>query len=201
MAKNVLSKETRIGVLSEIINRSRLGLEKSTLYNFNNANIISFESGVKSLNDYDCKELVEESFNLAVIEKVDSKSFVEQFYKKMGINYAFKFNDECEDSYKKNNLDLGVKRISKASNVKKWRSVEENTIEILRGFDEIANNEFSAAVQYKEKYYLAIVNQSDNYIEICFISDPINSLNMTKRVTKWEWYCNSYDGNYTKYIV
>lgn len=28
MAKNVLSKETRIGVLSEIINRSRLGLEK-----------------------------------------------------------------------------------------------------------------------------------------------------------------------------
>lgn len=82
MAKNVLSKETRIGVLSEIINRSRLGLEKSTLYNFNNANIISFESGVKSLNDYDCKELVEESFNLAVIEKVDSKSFVEQFYKK-----------------------------------------------------------------------------------------------------------------------
>ena len=240
--RNVLSKETRIGVLSEIINRSRLGLEKSTLYNFNNANIISFESGVKSLNDYDCKELVEESFNLAVIEKVDSKSFVEQFYKKMGINYAFKFNDECEDSYKKNNLDLGVKRISKASNVKKWRSVEENTIEILRGFDEIANvldvaaqnvgydievitkdgthkyfevksvdnigapfsmtnNEFSAAVQYKEKYYLAIVNQSDNYIEICFISDPINSLNMTKRVTKWEWYCNSYDGNYTKYIV
>lgn len=78
----MLSKETRIGVLSEIINRSRLGLEKSTLYNFNNANIISFESGVKSLNDYDCKELVEESFNLAVIEKVDSKSFVEQFYKK-----------------------------------------------------------------------------------------------------------------------
>ena len=74
---------------------------------------------------------------MAVIEKVDSKSFVEQFYKKMGINYAFKFNDECEDSYKKNNLDLGVKRISKASNVKKWRSVEENTIEILRGFDEI----------------------------------------------------------------
>lgn len=58
------------------------------LYNFNNANIISFESGVKSLNDYDCKELVEESFNLAVIEKVDSKSFVEQFYKKMGINYV-----------------------------------------------------------------------------------------------------------------
>ena len=56
MAKNVLSKETRIGVLSEIINRSRLGLEKSTLYNFNNANIISFESGVKSLNDYDCKD-------------------------------------------------------------------------------------------------------------------------------------------------
>ena len=135
-----------------------------------------------------------------------------------------------------------MKRISKASNVKKWRSVEENTIEILRGFDEIANvldvaaqnvgydievitkdgthkyfevksvdnigapfsmtnNEFSAAVQYKEKYYLAIVNQSDNYIEICFISDPINSLNMTKRVKKWEWYCNSYDGNYTKYIV
>ena len=119
---------------------------------------------------------------------------------------------------------------------------KQNTIEILRGFDEIANvldvaaqnvgydievitkdgthkyfevksvdnigapfsmtnNEFSAAVQYKEKYYLAIVNQSDNYIEICFISDPINSLNMTKRVTKWEWYCNSYDGNYTKYIV
>lgn len=90
-----------------------------------------------------------------------------------------------------------MKRISKASNVKKWRSVEENTIEILRGFDEIANvldvaaqnvgydievitkdgthkyfevksvdnigapfsmtnNEFSAAVQYKENIILQL---------------------------------------------
>ena len=242
MAKNVLSKETRVSVLSEIINRARLGLDKSIIHNFNNANIISFESGVKSLNEYDDKELVEESFNLAVIEKVGAESCVEQFYKKIGINCKFKCNGEGENSFKKNNHNTAIKRISKVSNVKKWRTVEENTIEILRDFDEIinvldvaaqnvgydievitkdgvhkyyevksvdtigapfsmTNNEFSAAVQYKENYYLAIVNQSDSYIEICFICDPVNSLNMTKRVTKWEWYCNSYNGNYMKYIV
>lgn len=242
MSEQVFSKETRITVLTEIINRARLGLDKNMLHIFNNANIISFESGIKCLNDYDSNELIEDSFNLAVIEKVGSELFVEQFYKTIGVNYIRQYNNEDVNSSINNNHGEIKKAIMKTSNVKKWRSVEENTIEVLREFDEnvsvldvaaqnvgydieaittdgthkyyevksvdnigepfsMTNNEFSAAVQYKEKYILAIVNQNDSYIEICFIKDPINSLSMTKRVTKWEWYCNSYNGDTIKYTV
>ncbi|MGO5359509.1 DUF3883 domain-containing protein [Anaerofustis sp. LCP19S3_F7] len=62
----------------------------------------------------------------------------------------------------------------------------------------ITNNEFSTASQYKNNYYLAIACQNDKYIEICFVKDPINSLSLSKRVTRWEWICNEYEGEVIK---
>lgn len=59
----------------------------------------------------------------------------------------------------------------------------------------MTNNEFSSAVQLNEKYFLAIVQQDNEKIKICFINNPIKTLQLSKRVTRWEWYCNSYEGN------
>lgn len=62
----------------------------------------------------------------------------------------------------------------------------------------LTNNEYSNAHTYQNDYYLAIASQNNDFIEICFIQNPIEKLDLNKRVTKWEWICNSYEGKYSK---
>lgn len=231
----ILSKESRIEVMYELIDRSRFGLDKALLTKFNNANVITFNTDVKKVINCDKNDIIEDSFNAAVIEKVGSVVYVEQFYKVLGLKNIRQqgYNKEISPSIISRNVgSIGTKSV-----VKKWRTVEQNLGEILRSLDGVVNvidvaaqnvgydietimtdgthryyevksvdnmgnaftmtnNEFSAAVQYKYKYYLAIVQQDESRIEVCFICDPISTLNMTKRVTKWEWYCSSYTGEF-----
>ena len=231
----ILSKESRIEVMYELVDRSRFGLDKALLTKFNNAYVITFDTDVKKVINCDENDIIEDSFNAAVIEKVGSVAYIEQFYKVLGLKNI------CQQGYNKeispSIISRNVGGIGTKSVVKKWRTVEQNLGEILRSLDGVVNvidvaaqnvgydietimtdgthryyevksvdnmgnaftmtnNEFSSAVQYKDKYYLAIVQQDENRIEVCFICDPISTLNMTKRVTKWEWYCSSYTGEF-----
>lgn len=231
----ILSKESRIEVMYELVDRSRFGLDKALLTKFNNANVITFNTDVKKVINCDKNDIIEDSFNAAVIEKVGSVVYVEQFYKVLGLKNIRQqgYNKEISPSIISRNVGI----IGTKSVVKKWRTVEQNLGEILRSLDGVVNvidvaaqnvgydietimtdgthryyevksvdnmgnaftmtnNEFSSAVQYKDKYYLAIVQQDESRIEVCFICDPISTLNMTKRVTKWEWYCSSYTGEF-----
>lgn len=231
----ILSKESRIEVMYELVDRSRFGLDKALLTKFNNANVITFNTDVKKVINCDKNDIIEDSFNAAVIEKVGSVVYVEQFYKVLGLKNIRQqgYNKEISPSIISRNVgSIGTKSV-----VKKWRTVEQNLGEILRSLDGVVNvidvaaqnvgydietimtdgthryyevksvdnmgnaftmtnNEFSSAVQYKDKYYLAIAQQDESRIEVCFICDPISTLNMTKRVTKWEWYCSSYTGEF-----
>lgn len=261
MESQVLSKETRVEVFSEIIERARLGIDKDSLDLLNNANIITFDSGVKRITECDKDEMMEEGFEGAVLDKIGSFLNVEWFYKTIGIPYRQR---QSQDKHILENIKGAIpksvdevtlvydqiadtkefipKSLGSMSIVKKWRTVEENVVEILRGMENVANvidvaarnvgydievimrdgtyqyyevksvdsmgmafsmtnNEFSSAVQYKDKYYLAIVHQDNKHMEICFIRNPIDSLNMTKRVTRWEWYCSSYAGTMVEYKV
>lgn len=231
----ILSKESRIEVMYELVDRSRFGLDKALLTKFNNAYVITFDTDVKKVINCDENDIIEDSFNAAVIEKVGSVAYIEQFYKVLGLKNI------CQQGYNKeispSIISRNVGSIGTKSVVKKWRTVEQNLGEILRSLDGVVNvidvaaqnvgydietimtdgthryyevksvdnmgnaftmtnNEFSSAVQYKDKYYLAIVQQDESRIEVCFICDPISTLNMTKRVTKWEWYCSSYTGEF-----
>lgn len=58
----------------------------------------------------------------------------------------------------------------------------------------MTNNEYSSANELKDKYILAIVKQSNDSLEVCFIKNPIQNLNLIKRVTRWEWICDEYGG-------
>lgn len=62
----------------------------------------------------------------------------------------------------------------------------------------LTNNEYSQAHQNKNKYYLVIASQQEDYIEVCFVKNPIKNLELTKRVVKWEWVCDEYTGEYSK---
>lgn len=74
------------------------------------------------------------------------------------------------------------------------RFYEVKSVNSLGETFSFSNNEYSTAMQYKQNYFLAITSQNDSTITVCFIQDPVNSLKMTKRVTRWEWICDQYTG-------
>lgn len=58
----------------------------------------------------------------------------------------------------------------------------------------MTNNELLTATQHPRQYYLCVVKQSDDKIEMCLISNPANTLNLEKRARVWEYVCESYEG-------
>jgi hypothetical protein len=56
----------------------------------------------------------------------------------------------------------------------------------------ITQNEFTTAIQLKEKYCLVLVKQSDSDLQFAQIVSPIESLELDKRVVQWEWFCDSF---------
>ncbi|MFZ1790381.1 MAG: DUF3883 domain-containing protein [Saprospiraceae bacterium] len=118
------------------------------------------------------------------------------------------------------------------SSVQRWRSAEENTLEILNangfklidvskqniGYDlegitpdgkeiqievksitmigqkfKLTNNEVAVAQEKKETYFIAIVRQLDDFLEIDLIPDPITKLTLDRQCVQWIWECSSYD--------
>lgn len=75
------------------------------------------------------------------------------------------------------------------------RYVEVKSVQQLGDSFSLTNNEYSTAVEYGERYGLAVVEQVNDLIEICIMFDPIKKLSLFKRVTRWEWVCNEYIGN------
>jgi len=58
----------------------------------------------------------------------------------------------------------------------------------------ITNNEYSTANELGNSYYLAIAQQNIDDISVCFVCNPIKNLNLTKRVVRWKWIANDYEG-------
>lgn len=58
----------------------------------------------------------------------------------------------------------------------------------------MTNNEYTAAHKLNYNYYICLVKQGENMMEVTYIKNPIETLNLEKRVRQWEWYCESYEG-------
>ncbi|MHA6279028.1 protein NO VEIN domain-containing protein [Salinimicrobium sp. CAU 1759] len=115
---------------------------------------------------------------------------------------------------------------------KKWRSAEENCLEVLNnngfrlvdvskqniGYDlegsnpdgteifievksinligqkiKLTNNEVAVAQEKKEEYFLAIVRQLENHLEIALISNPVENLYLNRQCVQWVWECSEYE--------
>ena len=126
------------------------------------------------------------------------------------------------------------------SNVHRWRSAEENALEVLNlngfnltdvskqnigydieGFDpdgreiqievksitmvgqkfKLTNNEVAVAQEKQETYYVAVVRQLDDFIEIALISDPVKNLVLNRQCVQWIWECSIYDYNPNKFEI
>lgn len=57
----------------------------------------------------------------------------------------------------------------------------------------LTNNEFAAAQYKQNNYYIAIVYQSANALEISLIKNPVKNLNMTRQCVQWVWECSDYE--------
>lgn len=58
----------------------------------------------------------------------------------------------------------------------------------------LTNNEYSSANIYKDNYYMCLIYQNDSEISFTYIQNPIENLELEKRVKVWEWVCNKYSG-------
>lgn len=117
--------------------------------------------------------------------------------------------------------------------ISKWRSAEQQCIEIEKSFGNMAidvskknvgydiestmptgekrfievksikkdgefsitNNEYTAAHQYGDNYYLCLMIQDETKIKVIYINNPLNNLHFEKRIRQWEWVCESYSGD------
>ena len=59
----------------------------------------------------------------------------------------------------------------------------------------MTNNEYATATEYGDNYVLVIAEQSNDSMKMCIIYNPISKLTLFKRVTRWEWVCNEYNGS------
>jgi hypothetical protein len=59
----------------------------------------------------------------------------------------------------------------------------------------MTNNEYATAIEYGDNYALIIAEQSKDSMKMCIIYNPISKLTLIKRVTRWEWVCNEYNGS------
>lgn len=57
----------------------------------------------------------------------------------------------------------------------------------------MTNNEFAAAQYKQDSYYIAIVKQDDDMLEISLIRNPVKCLQMNRQCVQWIWECTEYD--------
>ena len=133
-----------------------------------------------------------------------------------------------------------AKDINSHMSLKRWRSAEEQALQILNmngfklediskqniGFDlggtdpngddiqvevksitspgqkfRLTNNEVALAQTKRKSYYIAIIRQSQDFIEISLIQDPINNLSLNRQCVQWIWECESYNYNPVKFEI
>jgi hypothetical protein len=58
----------------------------------------------------------------------------------------------------------------------------------------LTNNEFTAAVQLGEQYFICLIEQHEDHTTATYINNPAKNVNFEKRVVRWEWYGDQYTG-------
>lgn len=58
----------------------------------------------------------------------------------------------------------------------------------------LTNNEYTAAHQYGDNYFVCLMNQREHVVDVLYISNPLKNLTLEKKVRQWEWYCEEYSG-------
>jgi len=90
----------------------------------------------------------------------------------------------------KQNVGYDIESVTKEGSK---RYIEVKSINSGSPFS-MTNNEYTAAYQYGDNYYLCLLTQTDKKLVALYIKNPLNSLQFEKRIRQWEWYCDNYSG-------
>jgi len=205
-------------------------------YNHNNI-AIKTDEGVSTLNRISRSKKVTIAIEAQeILKQIVSNDDIDWFCKKTGVNpIALK---SIEKSRQVDNSNIRINQKISRPVVSKWRSAEQQCIELERylgnspidvskqnvGYDvesvtpagekryievkslssdggsfSITNNEYTAAHQYGDKYYICLITQSDKESKVVYICNPLKKLKFEKRIRQWEWYCEQYGG--VEYVI
>ena len=59
----------------------------------------------------------------------------------------------------------------------------------------LTNNEYTAAHQYGDDYYVCLLKHGDEKSKAIYIQNPLEKLKLEKKIRQWEWYCEEYQGD------
>lgn len=58
----------------------------------------------------------------------------------------------------------------------------------------ITNNEYTAASQYGDNYYICLIQHDDDKVIATYIQNPLKNAVFEKRIRQWEWVCEKFSG-------
>lgn len=70
----------------------------------------------------------------------------------------------------------------------KTRYIEVKSVKKDFAFS-MTNNEYTAAHQYGEDYYICLLLEDESKLIVRYIQDPLNNAKFEKRIKQWEWLC------------
>jgi len=79
--------------------------------------------------------------------------------------------------------------------------IEVKSITMIGQKFKLTNNEIAVAQEKRETYFIAIVRQLDDLIEIALISDPVKNLVLNRQCVQWIWECSNYNYNPTRFEI
>ena len=192
---------------------------------------VSTETGVKSIKEIGTGKTTVAKAVQEGLSAAASKADLSWFSEKKAIDIQ-KLTGEPERTPVSESEIKSVKKEIKPQ-IAKWRSAEQQCIEIEKFFGNVAvdvskknvgydiesttpdgkkryievksikedgsfsitNNEYTAAHQYGDQYYMCLLIQSAQNIQAIYIQNPIENISFEKRIKQWEWYCDTYAGD------
>lgn len=220
-----------------------------------NLKILFSDNSRKSINELNNESRLDDSFVSLLLENGLTEFDIKQVFKKYSLTISLKEEHNISGQSnliidKKENrfsVEEWFNKSSKQENyntskltLKKWRSAEEQTLEILNmngfkledvskqniGFDlsgtdpngneiqievksitlpgqkfKLTNNEIAVAQVKQKSFFVAIVRQTDEFLEVALISDPVNNLSLNRQCVQWIWECESYEYKPMKFEI
>lgn len=215
---------------------------------------ILFSGGTrKSISDLNGESRFDDYFVSLLLENGLTEFDIRQVLKKFSLSIPLKSEqktnepiisliDKKENKFSVedwfNNSIKQEKQNNSKPTLKKWRSAEERTLEILNingfkledvskqniGFDlsgtdpngneiqievksitfpgqkfKLTNNEIAVAQIKQKSFFVAIVRQTHEFLEIALVSDPVNNLTLNRQCVQWIWECETYEYNPLKF--
>ena len=56
----------------------------------------------------------------------------------------------------------------------------------------LTNNEYTAAHQYGENYFICLICENEHKIDVRYIRNPLSTAKFEKRIKQWEWACTEF---------